>query len=240
MPHQLVVDCLPALARQAVLDLAETLRAILGPDLLSLTVYGPAAGASFQPRRDRIHTALVLRTVEMDKLHQLAQRGREFLAAGVAAPLILTPEFLAGSLDTFPLELLEIQQRHATVLGDDAFASLVLDPERMARQCERELKVLAIGMHQRLLASGGRDRDLRAMSNETAEHLCRTLRGLLWLKREREPVPMQQLAAAAQKAFGRELPGLAAALQFAQQESWSLFRALYDDVAALGKLADGL
>ena len=80
----------------------------------------------------------------------------------------MTPAYLSGSVDSFPLELLEIQQRRAVLWGDDYFADLKLDQADVRLQCERELKRILLGMRQGLLASGGDPAPRRVVGRDAA------------------------------------------------------------------------
>ena len=91
----------------------------------------------------------------------------------MAAPTVFTPAYLARSVDTFPLEFIEIQQQHVTVLGEDHFAPLVFEPAHVRLQCERELKVLEIGLQQGILVSQGRSESLKWLGDDVAERLLR-------------------------------------------------------------------
>ena len=66
--------------------------------------------------------------------------------AKIAAPLIMTQDYIQNSLDSFPLEFLEIQQHHLCLFGQDSFAELSFYQPHLRLQCERELKSMLIGM----------------------------------------------------------------------------------------------
>src|SRR5262245_55880846 len=91
---------------------------------LSVDIYGPAASRRFEPEHDLISSALVLESIELERLHQLASDGTRFGAYRIAAPMVFTPELLQRVGDTFPLELIEIRDERVNVLGDDFFTPL--------------------------------------------------------------------------------------------------------------------
>ena len=99
----------------------------------------------------------------------------------IAAPLIMTPEYIDASVDVFPLEFIEIQQRHFCVFGPDHFEGLSFDHTHVRLQCERELKTLLISMRQALLSAAGHEKLFKTIEADVADRLMRTLRGLLWL-----------------------------------------------------------
>jgi hypothetical protein len=187
-----------------------------------------------------IHTAVVLDSVDLDLLERLAAESARWDQRRVAAPTVFSPDYLARSRDTFPLEFIEIQQQHVTVLGHDHFASLEFDPAHVRLQCERELKVLEIGLQQGILVSQGRSESLQVLGDDVAERLLRALRGALWLKGTRHALPGAQVVEVAERAFGLPLVGVRGALASSGPTPWRLVRQLHADIRALGKSVDAL
>ncbi|MBI1826471.1 MAG: hypothetical protein HYR83_08800, partial [Planctomycetes bacterium] len=103
-------------------------------------MFGKALTAGFDPRQHPAQTAVVVERLEPASLRKLAGHGMRMGRAGLDVPLLMTLQHIECSLDTFPLELLEIQQLHITVRGADHFADLSFDPANVRLQCERELK----------------------------------------------------------------------------------------------------
>ena len=105
------------------LDRVQTLG---GANCLAVIGVGAIATSGFDPARHTARSVLVLETIDLAMLRELAKDGVKLGKAKIAAPLIMTPVFIAGSLDTFPLEFLEIQQCHVCFAGTDYFADLSL------------------------------------------------------------------------------------------------------------------
>lgn len=207
--------------------------------LRSLAVYGAAVAGHFQPDHHAVQSVLVLASADLELIRKLAQAGSGQRRWRFAPPLVMTARSIDRSRDTFPLELLEIQQWHVTLLGDDLFAGLQFEPRDVRLQCERELKVLEIAMHHGLLAAHGHEEHLSLLSADLSDSLLRVLRGLVWLAGEREPQPRFHLIERVEKLIGRPLPGVCAALDRSDLAGWHKFQRLYDDLLALGQFADG-
>lgn len=214
------------------------LKSLAGTGMRALILFGSAAAGTFDPKHDAARSVLVLEQVHLEVLRQLAKEGPGFGKLSIAAPLIMTPEYIRASLNTFPLEFLEIQQNHITVLGNDYFADLVLTEADMQHECERELKTILLGMRQALLASTGRDKVLAEIELDVGERMLRALRGMLWLRGDRSAKPALPALEAAEKQFGRALPGIRLAVQRSAPSGWEAFKALYADVEALGTNLD--
>lgn len=213
-------------------------RELAGENAKSLSLIGAIAAGSFDANRHTARSVLVLEKVDLSMLRRLAEHGAQLGKDRIAAPLVMTPAYIEASLDTFPLELIEIKQNHVTLFGPDFFEELKFEEPDVRLQCERELKSVLIGLRQGLLASAGREKVLGAIDAQAGEKLIRTLRGMLWLKGKQEGKPAQEVVADAEALLDRKLPGLRIALDPSVERTWSKFEQLYDDVAALGEMAN--
>ncbi|MHC4063474.1 MAG: hypothetical protein ACYSUI_03085 [Planctomycetota bacterium] len=224
--------------RLPIRQYAGLVRDIAGPNAGALTLFGPVVAGVFDPKRHAVKSVLVLKAVDLPILRRLAEHGAKLGKARISAPLIMTPEYIKASLDTFPLELLEIQQQHLNLFGEDHFGDLTFDEAHIRLQCERELKVVLIGLRQGLLAATGKEKFLGGLEMNLGEALMRTLRGLLLLKGQRQAKPAVAVIAEVEKITERKLLGVRQALDASATHGWSEFESLYRDVEALGELAD--
>ncbi len=232
------LDRIPGPMREPIRKYAERVQELAGANALSLTLFGAIAAGAFDATRHTVGNVLVLQSVDLEMLRRLAEGGVKLGKARIAAPLIMTPQYIKASLDTFPLELIEIAQRRLTLFGEDRFTDLSFEDKDVRHQCERELKVILIGLRQGLLAAAGRKGFLGALEINVGEGLIRTLRGLLWLKGQRDAKPAAEVVADAERITERKLAGIRSALIESGEHGWDQFRALYDDVAALGEIVD--
>jgi len=112
----------------------------------SITIIGSSLTDDFDSENSDINSVFVLHRMDLKFLELLAPLGKKYRKKKVAAPLIMTREYIDKSLDVFPLEFMNIKLLHKTVLGDDLFQGLEIDISDLRLQCERELKVTLIGL----------------------------------------------------------------------------------------------
>ncbi len=232
------VERLASPVRAAVLDYVQHWQSLAASSLQAIVFFGGVLTPQFDKRRHVAENVVVLSSMDLGLLRRLATAGKRFGKRGIAAPIVMTPEFIRDSLDTFPLELIEIQQQHALLAGEDFFGELRFEAEHVRLQCERELKTLLIGMRQGLLAAAGRERQLQPLGQTAVEGLLRTLRGLLWLKGQREPASPDDLIGGVERMLDRELAAVRSVLHGTGEKGWSQFVALYEDLEILRKRAD--
>jgi len=224
--------------RDSVKQYMDLVQQLAGENALALTVYGAIAESSFDIKRHTVRNVLMLDHVDLNLLRSLAEKGLKLGKSRISAPLIMTPDYIQASLDVFPLELIDIHQRHITIFGNDYFADLSFDAEHIRLQCERELKSILIGMRQGLLAAAGRQKIIGVIEVEVAERLVRTLRGMLWLKGYKESMSSDQVTEEISKIIDRPLLSLRQALNVTAQHDWMSFELLYQDVQHLGEVVN--
>jgi len=76
------------------------------------------------------------------------------------APLVLTREELERSTDVFSIELLDMQQRHRVLLGDDVLSGLHIPMQLHRAQLEYELREKLILLRGRLLLAANKKKQL--------------------------------------------------------------------------------
>jgi hypothetical protein len=121
----------------------------------SVHIVGSALTRDFDPGVSDINSVIVLKKMDLKFLAFLAPLGKKFGRKRIAAPLIMTPEYIDASLDVFPIEFFNIQQLHYTVYGDDIWLDLNIEKSDLRRQCEQELKVKLIGLRQGYISAAG-------------------------------------------------------------------------------------
>ncbi len=225
--------------RQGIERYAGLVREVFGEHARGVTLYGAIVAGSFDPQRQTARSVLVLDAIDLRGLRTLSEHGPQLGKSSIAAPVVMTPAYIEDSLDTFPLELLEIHQQHATILGADHFEQLEFADADLRLQCERELKAVLIGMRQALLAAAGREEFVDAIEAGIAESLLRTMRGMLWLRGQKQALPADRVVADVEGHTGLKLGGVRLALKTSLTHDWGHFETLYRDVEKLGEVVNG-
>jgi hypothetical protein len=227
------LERIPTSMHQSLRSYVNTVREHAGAQCLSVTVFGAIAAGTFDPAHHTVRNVVVLETIDLEVLRRFAKEGMKLGKAKISAPLIMTPDYIQQSVDSFPLEFLEIQQQHVCVSGTDYFQSLALEDSFIRLQAEREIKTILIGMRQGLLAAAGREKLLSEIEGDVVERLVRTLRGLLWLHQQRDPLPALNVLAEVEKSVNRTFSGIRQAVGGQGNHGWEEFQRLYTDVDAL-------
>lgn len=147
-------------------------------DLMTILLFGSAAAADHVPGRSDINVAVILRRLTPALLRKAAGNIRGWHRQGFATPLFFDPETLHASLDVFPIEFLDMQERHRTLVGPDLLAGLHIGRGNLRLQCEQELRGKLLKLRQSYVectqAPGDLERVLRVAVSSIVV-LARTL-----------------------------------------------------------------
>ncbi len=130
-------------------------------ELISLMVYGSAAVNDHQQGSSDINILVVVNDITMDVLDRLRKLIRPLAKAGVNTPLLMTKEHIERSSDVFPIEFLEIKEKHLVLQGEDMFAHLEIETTNLRHECEHELKGRLLRLRQSYLEVGEHVKELK-------------------------------------------------------------------------------
>ena len=122
-----------------------------GENLQSVILFGSAASGEFHPDFSNVNLLCVLRETSFAKLAALSPAVEWWAKRKHRAPLVMTREELERSADVFSIELLDMQQRHRVLFGDDVLSGLRIPMHLHRAQVEYELREKLILLRQNLL-----------------------------------------------------------------------------------------
>jgi hypothetical protein len=182
---------------QAILDAArawlEPVRGTLGNEFLAAFLTGSVLTQGFDAKHSKINIVVVARTLEPEMLDRLRANMPITRKAPHVDPLLLSQRQIENSLDTFPIEWLEMRERHMRLEGEDLFANLEVPNTYLRLQCEHELRAKHIRLRQAYLASGRHPLMLQEALRGSASSFATLFRTLLRLRGEPTPASPAQV-----------------------------------------------
>ncbi|MCR4404507.1 MAG: hypothetical protein NUW06_04415 [Candidatus Acetothermia bacterium] len=223
-------------------------RDLYGDDLLAVVLYGSAVGPEWISGVSDLNLLVVLREVGPPQLAKAGRWMRRWQKSRLS-PLFLDPEYIRSSLDSFPIEFLEMQEQHRLLWGEeDPLARLEVPRENLRLQCEQELKGKWLQLRRAYLEAAGDTRQLRRVLIGSLSPFAAVLSTLLRLKGF--PIPPREfleILAQVEAAFGLELDAFRQAYQlklglrsFGRAELNGLFSRYLLEVRQLARAADHL
>jgi hypothetical protein len=176
------LDNVPPDIQPAVIRYSHDMMRIHQNNLRSITVYGSAAGEGYIHKRSNINLILIFDDLPFSVL----KSSLKLVAAGrkrrILAPMFFTREHVLSSCDTFPIEFLEIQEKHVTIYGEDIFQKLKIEKSNLRLQCEQEIKGKLIRLRQSYLEMGLAKRQIEHLLSFSLTALMPAFRTIIRLK----------------------------------------------------------
>jgi len=157
-------------------------KGIFGEDLMSILLFGSAAGGDYRPGRSDLNFLIVLTDDGIERLDKAFGAVGRWRKRKVAVPLFVTETYVQGSLDVFPIEYLDMQRRHICVYGRDILEDLSFEPEHVRLQCEREIKGKLLLLREGFLDTAGNGRRLKDLIAASLPAFVAIFEALLFLK----------------------------------------------------------
>ncbi len=216
-------------------------------ELHSFHIVGSALTPDFDERRSDINSVVVLQRMDLGFVEFLAPLGKRYRKRGVAAPLIMTPEYIEGSLDVFPMEFFDFRLIHRTVLGDDILAGLDIRRDHLRLQCEREIKSKLIWLRQGYISSLGDRRLLTERLSDSIVGYIPLFRAVIHLLGKEPPVrrhdvvvDLQEMTGVETGIFERMLLLRRREITLSKDELTASFEQYYAATERIGRIIDEL
>ena len=222
-------------------------KGLFGDDLVSIMLYGSAAGHDYHPGRSDINFMMVLTEGGIEELDRAFRTIGKWRKRKVATPLFLTESYVESSLDVFPVEYLNFQRNHRLVYGKNILADLALNRRFIRLQCEREIKGKLLLLRAAYLDAEGRGRAMRDLVNQSLGAFIAIFRALLYLKELDDAGGKRDVIRAVSSAFGSDQGVFEKLLDIREgkmkpgsEEMAGLFRLYLKEIRRLAKLVDEL
>jgi hypothetical protein len=189
----------------------EPVRTALGQEFLSAYLTGSVLTQGFDAGHSRINAAVIARALPTSALDAVAKALPTGGRPPRFEPLLLTRGQIEKSLDVFPIEWLEMKERHLLLEGDDVLAMVEVPRTWLRHQCEHELRGKHIQLRQVYVLSASAPAELRRVLHASASSFAALFRTLLRLRGETPPAESQRVVERVAEMFGLDAQGLLSA-----------------------------
>jgi len=238
---------LPPIVADKLAPMMEDLLGQQAAGIHSIHITGSAVIPDYDAKLSDINSVVVLHQMDLAFIEFLAPLGKKYGKQKIAAPLVMTPEYINDSLDAFPMEFLDLKLIHKTVYGPDLFVGLQILPADLRLQCEREIKTKQIHLRQGYLSSLGKKELLTALLVKSFTGSMALFRAIISLLGKEPPIPRQQVISLFKKTTGVDTAVFeqilllkAGTIKLPEQDLRSLFEHYYNALEAVGKIIDAL
>ena len=183
-------------------DITEDYKKIYGDALISVILYGSAAGEDYRPGKSDLNFMIVISEEAIDHLDKAIETVSRWRKRNVATPLFMTKSYITSSLDSYPLEFLNMQKGYVLVYGEDVLKDISFEPRHLRLQCEREIKGKLLLLRERFLETEEKPRRIKELTGESITAFVSIFGGLLCLKGVKIPSSRREIV----EALAREIP----------------------------------
>lgn len=174
---------------------------VFGKELVSLVIYGSAAGGYYIRGKSDINLLVVLTPAGLDKFTDVLDTVKSWRKRNVAIPLIMTKNFIEASLDSYPIEFLGMKNSHILIYGEDILAGLNVNPADLRLQVERELRSKLLLLRQSYLDVEAKPRHLRSLISRSLTAFMAIFNALLYFKQGKMQQGRREIIKEMGKAF---------------------------------------
>jgi hypothetical protein len=213
----------------------------------SITLTGSALTDDFVLGKSDINSIFVIMGMDLKFLELLATLGKKYQKKRIAAPLIMTPEYITNSLDVFPIEFLNIKLLHKTIFGENLFQDLKINRADLRLQCERELKVRLIGLRQGYISCLGNSKMLMNMFIDSFSGYIPLFKGIIFLLGKKPPVTsrdaidvLEEVTSVSTRVFNTVLKQKKQKTKLMMDQLNTIFQEYYTTIERLGDITDGI
>jgi len=193
---------------QAARRWLEPVRNVLGSEFISAYLTGSVLTRAFDPRRSRVNILIVAQRLDTALLVPIARAIPATRRAPHFDPLFLSRRQIEKSLDVFPIEWIEIQERHLLLAGEDVVDRLQVARTNLRLQLEHELRSKQIQLRQTLLAAARKPAVLERTLAGAASSFAALFRSLLRLRGEEPPAEAARVYERVAEVFQLDAAGL--------------------------------
>jgi predicted nucleotidyltransferase len=128
-----------------------------GNNVESVILFGSAVSGDFHPGLSNLNLFCVLRDSSFEALRSLSPAAKWWDKQKQPPPLCMTRHELERTVDVFTIELLDMQQHHRVLFGDDVLRDLRIPMDLHRVQVEYELREKLVLLRQHVLLASEDD-----------------------------------------------------------------------------------
>lgn len=200
-------------------DFVARLRAAAGANLESVILFGSAVAGDFHPEFSNVNLFCVIRDSSFPALQALAPAAKWWDSQKQPPPIFMTRDEITRLVDVFTIELLDMQQHHRVLFGEDIFKSLSIPMNLHRVQVEYELREKLALLRQHLLLASGNNSRLWELLLRSVSSFATLFRHALIVLGHDAPVSKREAVQALSKQIGFDASGILQVLDVREHKS---------------------
>ena|ERR1700693_5167818 len=200
-------------------DFVSRLRTAAGANLESVILFGSAVAGDFHPEFSNVNLFCVIRDSSFAALQALAPAVRWWDGQKQPPPLFMTRDEIERSTDVFSIELIDMQQHHRVLFGEDVVQGLTIPANLHRVQVEYELREKLALLRQHLILALDNDSRLWGLLLRSVSSFATLFRHALIVLGQSAPVGKREAVQALSKQIGFDASGILQVLDVREQKT---------------------
>jgi hypothetical protein len=200
-------------------DFVSRLREAAGANLESVILFGSAVAGDFHPEFSNVNLFCVVRDGSFAALQALVPAVKWWNGQKQPAPLFMTHDEIKRSVDVFTIELIDMQQHHRVLFGEDVVQRLSIPANLHRVQVEYELREKLALLRQHLLLASGNDSRLWELLVRSVSSFATLFRHALIVLGHDAPVGKREAVQALAKQIGFDASGILQVLDVRERKA---------------------
>lgn len=188
-------------------------------NLVSVVLFGSAVAGDFHPEFSNLNLFCVVRDSSFVALQALSPAVKWWDSQKQPPPQVMTREEVERSADAFTIEMLDMQQHHRVLFGEDIVRHLSIPRSLHRVQVEYELREKLSLLRQHFLLAAGDDSRLWEVLLRSVSSFTTLFRHALIVLGEDPPVGKRDVVQALSKRIGFDPSGFLEVLDVREKKS---------------------
>jgi len=200
-------------------DFVSRLRAAAGANLESVILFGSAVAGDFHPEFSNVNLFCVIHDSSFAALQALAPAVKWWDAQKQPPPLFMTRAEIERSVDVFTIELIDMQQHHRVLFGEDVVQGLSIPANLHRVQVEYELREKLALLRQHLLLASGNESRLWELLLRSVSSFATLFRHAIIVLGHDAPVGKREAVQALSKHIGFDASAILQVMDIREKKS---------------------
>ncbi len=162
-------------------EITDDYKNVFGDELKSIILYGSAAKGDYLYKKSDINFLIILTEQGINDIKKCLPLIPKWQKRNVSTPLFLTQNYIYSSLDTFPIEFLDINTSYQVIYGEDIIKTIEIEEEDLRYQCERELRGKLLHLREGFLTFAANPQQLNLLISQSLSAFTKIFIALLKL-----------------------------------------------------------
>ncbi len=163
-------------------EFTQDIQSVFGDEVVSIALYGSGAKGEYQYKKSDINFLVVLSETGIQKLSKSFDLVKRWSKRFVSVPLFVTENYIQSSLDSFPIEFLNMKMYHKPVFGKDILSGIEISKTDLRLKCEEQVKGKLLHLRKNFMLTVGKKDALIEMLSITIPTFASIFTALLELK----------------------------------------------------------